>query len=162
VGKHHIERDKRDVYCDKQVEEVVLSQSLDNLGTTQGECLERTWWSSPLDLTTYLYYFTSGCVPIIIWSHVLPEHSMITWPCHMIWLPNFPCYLYLDPVIRLDVRDQMFECVGNSFLSRALITGNDSSQLRWWGSKGIDHRTKVITNGNVKDPLDILQLCTNK
>ena len=42
MGKHHIDRDKRDVYCDKQVEEVVLSQSLDNLGTTQGECLERT------------------------------------------------------------------------------------------------------------------------
>jgi len=56
----------------------VLSQSLDDLGITQGECLGRTRWSSPLDLTTYLYYFTSGCVPIITQSHDLPEHSMIT------------------------------------------------------------------------------------
>jgi len=44
---------------------LLLSQSLNDLGTTQGECLGRTQWSSPLDLTTYLYYFTSGCVPII-------------------------------------------------------------------------------------------------
>ena len=42
----------------------VSSQSLDNLGITQGECLGRTQWSSLLDLTTYLYYFTSGCAPI--------------------------------------------------------------------------------------------------
>ena len=109
------------IYC-LLCEGLLLSQSLDDLGTTQGECLGRTRWSSPLDLTTYLYYFTSGCVPIITWSHVLPEHSMITWPCHMIWLPKFPCYLYLDPVIWLDVRDQMFECIRNSFLSGALIT----------------------------------------
>jgi len=49
----------------------LLSQSLDDLGTTLGECLGRTQWSSLLDLTTYLYYFTSGCVPIITQSHVL-------------------------------------------------------------------------------------------
>jgi len=101
---------------------LLLSQSLDDLGTTQGECLGRTWWSSLLDLATYLYYLTSGCVFIITWSHVLPEPSMITWPCHVIWLPNFPCYLYLDPITRLNIRDQMFECMGDSFLSRALIT----------------------------------------
>jgi len=100
----------------------MLSQSLDDLGITLGECLGRTRWSSPLDLTTYLYYFISGCVPIITRSHVLPEHSMITWPCHMIWLPNLLCYLYLDPIIWLDIRDQMFEYVGNSLLSGALIT----------------------------------------
>jgi len=56
---------------------LLLSQSLDDLGTTRGKCLEKTQWSSLLDLTTYLYYFTSGCTPITIWSHVLPEHSMI-------------------------------------------------------------------------------------
>jgi len=100
----------------------LLSLSLDDSRITRDKCLGRTQWSSPLDLATYLYYFTSGCVPIITWSHDLPEHSMITWPCHMIWLPNLPCYLYLDPIIRLDVRDQMFECMGNSFLSGALIT----------------------------------------
>jgi len=43
---------------------ILLSQSLDDLGITLGECLERTRWSSPLDSTTYLYYFTSGCTPI--------------------------------------------------------------------------------------------------
>jgi len=65
------------IYC-LLCEGLLLSQSLDDLGTTQGEYLGRTRWSSPLDLTTYLYYFTSGCVPIITRSHVLPEHSMIT------------------------------------------------------------------------------------
>jgi len=86
---------------------LMLSQSLDDLGITLGECLGRTRWSSLLDLTTYLYYFTSGCVPIITQSHVLPEHSMITWHCHIIWLPNLPCYLYLDPLYDL-MLDQMF------------------------------------------------------
>jgi len=43
----------------------LLSQSLDDLGTTRGECLGKTRWSSLLDLTIYLYYFTSGCTPII-------------------------------------------------------------------------------------------------
>jgi len=36
---------------------VVLSQGLDDLETTRGECLGRTRWSSLLDWTTYLYYF---------------------------------------------------------------------------------------------------------
>ena len=100
----------------------LLSQSLDDLGTTLGECLGRTRWSSPLDWTTYLYYFTSGCTPIITWSHVLPEHSLITWSCHVICLLDLPCYLYLDSIIWLDVRDQIFKCMGNSFLPGALIT----------------------------------------
>ena len=111
----------------------LLSQGLDDLGTTLGECLGRTQWSSPLDLATYLYYFTSGCVPIITWSHVLPEHSIITWQGHVIWLPNLPCYSYLDPIIWLDIRDQMFECVGNSFLSGALITFLPSHTILIYG-----------------------------
>jgi len=101
---------------------LLLSQSLDDSETTLGEYLGRTQWSSLLDSTTYLYYFTSGCTPISTRSHVLSEHSMITWPGHVIWLSNLPCYLYLDPVIRLDVRDQMCECMGDSFLPGALIT----------------------------------------
>ena len=101
---------------------LLLSQSLDDLGTTRDECLGRTRWSSPLDSTTYLYYFTSGCTPITTQSHVLPEHSMITWPCHVIWLSDLPRYLYLDSIVQLDVRDQLCECMGNSFLSGALIT----------------------------------------
>ena len=36
---------------------VLLSLSLDDSRTTRGECLGRTRWSSPLDWTTYLYYF---------------------------------------------------------------------------------------------------------
>ena len=62
----------------------LLSQSLNDLGTTQDECLERTWWSSLLDSTTYLYYFTSGYAPITTQSHVLPELSMVTCPYDMI------------------------------------------------------------------------------
>jgi len=101
---------------------LLLLQSLDDLGTTLGECLGRTRWGSLLDLTTYLYYFTSGCTPITTRSHVLLEHSTITWPCHVIWLSNLPCYLYLDPIVWLDVRDQICECVGNYFPLGALIT----------------------------------------
>jgi len=123
---------KRDVDNARQRQYHVLSQSLDNLETTWSECLGRTRWSSLLDLAIYLYYFTSGCVPIITQSHVLPEHSMITWPCHVIWLPSLLYYLYLDPIIWLDVRDQMFECMGNSFLSGVLITlcSNPSNVLK--------------------------------
>jgi len=57
---------------------LLLLQSLDDLGTTLGECLGRTRWSFPLDSTIYLYYFTSGCTPITTRSYVLPEHSIIT------------------------------------------------------------------------------------
>jgi len=42
----------------------MLSQSLDDLETTRDECLGRTRWSSLLDSTTYLYYFTSSCALI--------------------------------------------------------------------------------------------------
>jgi len=55
----------------------LLSLSLDDSRITRDECLGRTQWSSLLDLATYLYYFTSGYVPIITQSHDLPEHSMI-------------------------------------------------------------------------------------
>jgi len=68
----------------------VLSLSLDDSRTTQDECLGRTQWSSPLDSTIYLYYFYKWLCPIITWSHVLPEYSMITWPCHVMWLLNLP------------------------------------------------------------------------
>jgi len=100
----------------------VLSQGLDDLGTTRGECLGRTWWSSSLDWTTYLYYFYKWLYTTSPWSHVLLECSTITWPCHMIWLLKFPCYLYLVFIIWLDICDQVFECMGNFFLLRALIT----------------------------------------
>ena len=79
----------------------VLSQSLDDLGTTWDECLGRTRWSSPLDLTTYLYYFTSGCALLLhnhmSFQNILWSHDLITWydylipmlfiscPCCTIW-----------------------------------------------------------------------------
>ena len=52
-------------------------------------------------LDYYLYYSYSGCTTISPWSYVFPEYSMITWSCYMIWLPKFPCCLYLDPFIWL-------------------------------------------------------------
>ena len=101
---------------------LLLSQSLGDLGITRGECLGRTRWSSPLDWTTYLYYFYKWLYTTSPQSYVLLECSTITWPCHVIWLLKFPCYLYLVFIIWLDVCDQVFECIGNFFLLRALIT----------------------------------------
>jgi len=64
----------------------MLLLSLDDSRTTRDECLGRTRWSSPLDSTTYLYYFTSGCTPIPTRSHVLLEYSYdhMTLSCDMI------------------------------------------------------------------------------
>ena len=41
---------------------------------------------------------------------------------YMICLLKFLYYLYLDPIVCLDVVDQMFKCTGNYFLLGALIT----------------------------------------
>ena len=40
---------------------------------------------------------------------------------HMICSLKFPCYLYLNPIVHLDVMDQIFKCAGNYLLFRALI-----------------------------------------
>ena len=56
----------------------VLSLSLDNSRTTRCECLERTRWSSPLDWTTYLYYFYKWLYTTSPRSYVLLECSTIT------------------------------------------------------------------------------------
>jgi len=56
----------------------LLSQSLGDLGITRGECLGRTRWSSPLDWTTYLYYFYKWLYTTSPQSHVLLECSTIT------------------------------------------------------------------------------------
>ena len=100
----------------------MLSQSLDDLGTTLGECLERTRWSSSLDCTTYLYYFYKWLYTTSLRSHVLSRMFYNHMTCHMIWLHKFPCYLYLVFIEWLDICDQVFECAGNFFLLRALIT----------------------------------------
>ena len=47
---------------------------------------------------------------------------MIIWPCHVIWLPKFPCCLYLDPIVWFEVLDRVFNCTGNYFHFGALIT----------------------------------------
>ena len=116
----------------KYISSVVLSQSLDDLGTTRGECLGRTRWSSPLDWTTYLYYFYKWLYTTSLRSHVLLECSIIAWPCHVIWLLKFPCYLYLVSIVWLDVCNQVFEHTGNFFLLRALIT------CREWNGNSIE------------------------
>ena len=73
-------------------------------------------------LDYYLYYFTSGCIlksrghksfQNVLWSHDSG---------HMVCLFKFTYYLYLDPIMHLDVVDQMFKCMGNYFLLGALIT----------------------------------------
>jgi len=101
----------------------VLSQSLDDLGTTRSECLGRTRWSSLLDCTTYLYYFYKWLYTTSPRSHVLSRMFYNHMTCHMIWLCEFPCYLYPVFIVWLDICDQVFECVGNFLLLRALITG---------------------------------------
>jgi len=68
-------------------------------------------------LSYYLYYFTSGYT-LKSCSH----ESFQNVYGHMICLLKFPHYLYLDPIVYLDVVDQMFKCVGNHFLLGALIT----------------------------------------
>ena len=109
---------------------LLLSQSLDDLETTWGECLGRTRWSSPLDWTTYLYYFYKWLYATNPQSHILLECSIVTWPCHVIWLLMFPHYLYLVFIVWLDICNQVFERMGNLFLLEALITVScNSSRL---------------------------------
>ena len=58
-----------------------------------------------LGLDYYLYYFYSGCTATSPWSHVPPEYSTTLWPYHVTWLPKFPCYLYLNPIVCFEVLD---------------------------------------------------------
>jgi len=78
-----------------------------------------------IGLSYYLYYFTSGCTlkscsheffQNILWSHDSG---------HMVHLLKFPCYLYLDPIVCLDVMDQIFKYTGNYFLFGALIISSN-------------------------------------
>ena len=108
---------------------LLLSRSLDDLWTTLGECLGRTRWSSPLNCTTYLYYFYKWLYTTSPRSHVLSRMFYNHMTCHVIWLLKFPCYLYLVFVVWLDICDQVFECIGNFLLLRALITVLKED---WW------------------------------
>ena len=56
-------------------------------------------------LQPYLYYYYSGCT---LESHdhmFFPEYSMITWPCHVIWLTKSPPYLYPYSIVCFEVLD---------------------------------------------------------
>ena len=77
-----------------------------------------------IGLSYYLYYFTSGCTlkscshksfQNVLWSHNSG---------HVVHLLKFPHYLYLGPIVHLDVVDQMFKCTRNYFLLGALITSH--------------------------------------
>ena len=57
-----------------------------------------------IGLDYYLYYSYSSYTTISSQLYVLLECSMITWPCHVIWLPKFPCYLYLNPFVQLSTQ----------------------------------------------------------
>jgi len=75
-----------------------------------------------IGLNYYLYYFTSGCT---LKSHSHKSFQNILWlrdSGHVVCLLKLPHYLYLDPIMCLDVVDQMFKCAGNYFLLGALIT----------------------------------------
>ena len=84
-----------------------------------------------IGLTTYLYYFYKWLYTTSPWSHVFLEYSVITCPCHVIWLLKFPCYLYLVYIVWLDVCNQVFECMGNLFLLWALITAVSKASWLW-------------------------------
>ena len=56
-------------------------------------------------LQPYLYYYYSGCT---LESHnhmFFSECSMITWPCHVIWLTESPPYLYPYSIVCFEVLD---------------------------------------------------------
>jgi len=75
-----------------------------------------------IGLSYYLYYFTSDCT---LKSHGYKSFQNVLWSHdsgHMICLLKFTYYLYLDPIVYLDVVNQMFKYLGNCFLLGALIT----------------------------------------
>ena len=65
-------------YLTAVIASLLLSLSLDDSRTTRCECLGRTGWSSPLDWTTYLYYFYKWLYTTSPRSYVLLECSTIT------------------------------------------------------------------------------------
>ena len=76
-----------------------------------------------------LYYFTSGYT---LKSHGHKSFQNVLWShdqSHVICLLKFPHYLYLNPIVHLDVVDQMFKCIGNYFLLGALITSSHMDLL---------------------------------
>ena len=68
-------------------------------------------------LDYYLYYFTSG---YILKSHGHKSFQNVLWShdwSHVICLLKFPHYLYCDPIMRLDVVDQIVQMCRKLFPS---------------------------------------------
>ena len=89
-----------------------------------------------IGLSYYLCYFSSSYTlksyghksfQNVLWSHDSD---------HMVCLLKFLYYLYLDPIVCLDVVDQMFKCAGNYLFLGALIIPDSEKQL----PITIDHR----------------------
>jgi len=80
-------------------------------------------------LSYYLYYFTSG---YILKSHGHKSFQNVLWSHdsgHVVCLLKLLYYLYLDPIVCLDIVDQIFKCIGNYFLLGALITSSHMDLL---------------------------------
>ena len=92
-----------------------------------------------IGLNYYLYYFTSGYT-LKSYSHKSSQNVLWSHDSgHVVWLLRFPCYLYLDPIVCLDVVDQMPKCTGNYFLLGALITLRAfifQCQIYFWACEG--------------------------
>ena len=70
-----------------------------------------------VELDYYLYYFTSGCT---LKSHSHKSFQNVLWShdsSHMICLLKFPHYLYHDPIMHLDVVDQIVQMCRKLFPS---------------------------------------------
>ena len=76
--RHYLKKAKLEFEIWTDHKNLLLSLSLDDSRTTRCECLGRTQWSSPLDWTTYLYYFYKWLYTTSPQSHVLLEYSTIT------------------------------------------------------------------------------------
>ena len=65
---------------------------------------------------------------LLVHNHMFFQNIPLPDLCHVTCLSKFPCYLYLDPIVQLDIRDQMFKCAGSSFLFGALIIIQQQAQ----------------------------------
>jgi len=73
-------------------------------------------------LSYYLYYFTVAIL-LRVQNHMFFQN--ILWsPDLVMWYDYLSshAYLYLHPIVCLEVIDQIFKCTGSYFLLRALIT----------------------------------------
>ena len=83
-------------------------------------------------LDFYLYYFYNGCT-ISLWSHVLPECSVITWPCHVTLVPilfiSQPHYTSWGFGLSVQIYRKLFPFWGSHNTSPFLLFSLSSSML---------------------------------